>query len=56
MATKTAKGKITGLLALTCEGAVALNVGDPVMVSAAYTVILCERHQSLALAMFLSQT
>jgi len=42
LATKTAKGKITGLLALTCEGAVALNVGDPVMVSAAYTVILCD--------------
>ena len=42
MATKTAKGRITGLLALTCEGAVALNVGDPTMVSAAYTVVLCD--------------
>lgn len=36
MTTKTAGGKITGLLALTLEAQVALNVGDPVMVTGPY--------------------
>jgi len=40
MTTKTAGGKITGLLALTLEGTPALAVGDWVELSAAYTVIL----------------
>ena len=36
MATKQAGGKITGLLALTLEAQVALDVGDPVMVTGPY--------------------
>lgn len=36
MTTKAAGGKITGLLALTLEAQVALNVGDPVMVTGPY--------------------
>lgn len=36
MTTKTAGGKITGLLALTLEAQVALNIGDPVMVTGPY--------------------
>jgi hypothetical protein len=38
MTTKTSGGKITGLLALTMEGQVALDVGDPVMVTGDYEV------------------
>lgn len=40
MTTKTAGGKITGLLALSLDATVALNVGDPVMVSGDYECIL----------------
>ena len=36
MTTKLAGGKITGLLALTLEAQVALEVGDPVMVTGNY--------------------
>jgi len=36
MTTKATGGKITGLLALTMEGQVALSVGDPVMVTGDY--------------------
>ena len=36
MVTKAAGGKITGLLAITLEAQVALNVGDPVMVTGPY--------------------
>lgn len=36
MTTKSAGGKITGLLAITLEAQVALNVGDPVMVTGPY--------------------
>lgn len=38
MTTKASGGKITGLLALTMEATAALAVGDPVHVSADYTV------------------
>lgn len=38
MTTKAAGAKITGLLALTCEATEALNVKDPVHVTANYTV------------------
>lgn len=38
MTTKSAGAKITGLLALTFESEVALNVKDPVHVTANYTV------------------
>jgi hypothetical protein len=36
MTTKLAGGKITGLLALTLEAQVALEIGDPVMVTGDY--------------------
>lgn len=36
MVVKASGGKITGLLALTLEAQVALNVGDPVMVTGPY--------------------
>lgn len=39
MTTSAAGGKITGLLALTMVGTAALAVGDPVHVSADYTVV-----------------
>ena len=38
MATKRSKGRITGLLSLTCESTVALQVGDPVHITGDYTV------------------
>lgn len=41
MATKRAGGKITGLLALGFESALALDLGDPVMVVGPYEVALC---------------
>lgn len=40
MTTKTSGGRITGLLALSMEAEVALNVGDPVMGSGDYECIL----------------
>lgn len=40
MTTKTAGGKITGLLALSLEAQVALEVGDPAMVSGDYECVL----------------
>lgn len=40
MTTKTTGGKITGLLALSCEATVALNIGDPVMLNGPYEVVL----------------
>jgi hypothetical protein len=42
MATKTAKGKITGLLALTMEAQVATDVGDAVHVTGDYEVGLAD--------------
>lgn len=42
MTTKTAKGKITGLLALTMEASVATDVGDPVQVSDDYEVEIAD--------------
>lgn len=42
MATKTAGGRITGHLALTCEASVALQEGDDVMVTDDYTVGLAD--------------
>lgn len=42
MATKRAGGRITGHLALTCEAAVALQVGDYVMLTGDYTVGLAD--------------
>lgn len=42
MTTKSSGGKITGLLALTCEAAVALQVGDFVHLSGPYTVVLAD--------------
>lgn len=42
MTTKTPGGKITGLLALTVEAAVALQVGDFVHLSDDYTVTLAD--------------
>jgi hypothetical protein len=40
MTTKTAGGKITGLLALSYEAEVALEIGDPVMGSGDYECVL----------------
>lgn len=42
MTTKTSGGKITGLLALSCEAAVATDVGDYVHLSGDYTVALAD--------------
>ena len=42
MTTKTSGGKITGLLALTCEATVPVQVGDFVMLNGAYTVTLAD--------------
>lgn len=42
MATKTAKGKITGLLALTMEAQVPTDIGDPVHVSGDYEVEIAD--------------
>lgn len=42
MTTKTAGGRITGLLALSCEAEVALQKGDPVMVVGDYEVALAD--------------
>lgn len=42
MTTKTPGGKITGLLALTCEGAAGLQVGDFVHLTGPYTVNLAD--------------
>jgi predicted RecA/RadA family phage recombinase len=40
--TKTSGGKITGLLALTCDASVAVQVGDFVMLNGNYTVTLAD--------------
>lgn len=42
MTTKTAGGRITGLLALSCEAQVALETGDGVMITGDYEVGLCD--------------
>lgn len=42
MTNKNAGGRITGLLALTCEAAVSLRVGDHVQLTGAYTVGLAD--------------
>jgi hypothetical protein len=42
MTNKNAGGRITGLLALTCEAAVSLRVGDHVMLTGPYTVGLAD--------------
>lgn len=42
MATKTVGGKITGLLALTCEAQVDLEIGDNVMLTGPYEVELAD--------------
>jgi hypothetical protein len=42
MTNKNAGGRITGLLALTCEAAVSLKVGDHVQLSGPYTVTLAD--------------
>lgn len=40
MTVKTAKGKVTGLLALTCEAQVATDIGDPVHIVGDYEVAI----------------
>lgn len=45
MATKTAKGRITGLLALTMEAQAATEIGDPVMVTGDYEVDIADGSQ-----------
>ena len=42
MATKRSGGKITGLLAIGFESALALETGDPVMIVGPYEVALCD--------------
>lgn len=42
MTTKTAKGKITGLLALTMEAQVATDIGDPVHIVGDYEVEIAD--------------
>lgn len=42
MTTKRSGGRITGLIALTCESAVSLRVGDHVHLSGDYTVALAD--------------
>jgi hypothetical protein len=47
MTTKLAGGKITGLLALTCEAQYAAEIGDPVMVTGPYEVSLMDGSRPL---------
>jgi len=42
MTTTIAGGRIAGRIAITCSATVALNIGDPVRLTADYTVAKCD--------------